>query len=261
MKHAVILILYLLFNTSFSVENKIQSLLDLKQNKNIMQEKVADENKLRNELFETIKIFNEVYLKTNKEIFYTKWDGFEWYIIKDGEREYESINDSLRLSVIKNGLNNKEFKSLLTINYYNRTLSFNKSLNDPLNIGYVMTQHEIGKTMLYILSDRDDLNSFDEFINQDPSQYMSEQDYIDYHKVRIHIVNEKKAIYKNLDAEVSLENNFDIMYFILIKENDKWLLDGIKICKRDEEEAFDIKIIGEYKPIEYYEAKEYDFPE
>ncbi len=215
----------------------------------------------KNEVYQELFNFNQIYRNCGKEIFYTKSEGYEWFIIENGERNFVSIPNSLRLSTIESGLNSVEFRNALTSDYYNQIFLFKKSLNDPINIGYVMTQHELGKSLLSILSERYFLNLLEDYSNGDPSQYMSEQDYIDYHKERIHIVNENKAIFKNLDSEISLGRNFDVCYFLFIKENKKWLLDGIEICTKDQEEAYDIKIIGEYKPIEYYEAEEYNFPE
>ena len=171
------------------------------------------------------------------------------------------VDDSFRLKTIESGIENKSFINCLSKEYYSKILNFKKTLNDPVNLGYVMTQSEVGKTLIRILSDRYFLNISDDFINEDPSRFMSEQDYIDYHKERIHIVNENKAIYKNLDAEISLEENLDICYFIFIKKNEKWLLDGVEICSKEKEEEFDIELIGEYRPIVYYEAKEYDYEE
>jgi len=259
MKKLIMYSIFIFLSVPYFIGNNVSVCSNI--NKINMQEKTKNEIALKDELYNVINNLNKTYLETNKEIFYTKWDGYEWFITRDGERDYESIEEKTRLNYIEKGFNSNEFKNFLTFNYYNRLLAFKKSLKDPVNIGYLMTEHEIGKTLLYILSDRDDLNCFNEDINQDPSRYMSEQDYINYHKARIHIINENKAVYKNLDAEVSLAKNFDVIYFLFVKENDKWLLDGIEICPKDKEEEFDIKLIGEPRPIKYYEAEEYDFPE
>jgi len=243
------LITLTIFLFSFCMETKSQSM--------------SEKEEIRNELFKTINEFNNVYYNVNKEIHYSNWkSSYAWFKTIDGKRKGIEISDIERIKQIENGLMDLSFINILSAGFYNEIIEFKNQIDDPINIGYLITQNEMGKTLLYILSDRDDLNYFEYGVtDDDPSVDMSEQDYINYHKARIHIIDDKKAIYKNRDVEISLEENFDVVYFIFNKENDKWLLDGIEICPKDKEEEFDIKLIGEPRPIKYYEAEEFDFPE
>jgi len=259
MKKLIMYSIFIFLSVPYFIGNNVSVCSNI--NKINMQEKTKNEIALKDELYNVINNLNKTYLETNKEIFYTKWDGYEMYVINEGERDIIKVEESFRLKTIETGINNIDLIGILSNEYYLNIIDFKKTLKDPINLGYLFTRHEVGKSLLSILSERYFLNCFDEDINQDPSRYMSEKDYINYHKARIHIVNENKAIYKNLDAEVSLEKNFDVIYFLFVKENDKWLLDGIEICPKDKEEEFDIKLIGEPRPIKYYEAEEYDFPE
>jgi len=261
MKNIIIVFFSLIFILPNGNRDNNYTFLNSKQ-KTTMHDKSYNIVLLKNELYNAIYELDSIYKDVGKEIYFSEaYDYYVWYKTSDSVRESVKISDSDRTGIIEESLKNNALRNVISKGYLERINILYNSIEDPINLGFLFTKHKLGKSLLNILSDRYFLNSFEDITEDDPSRGMSEKDYIDYHKERIHIINENRAIYKNKDAEISLEENFDVCYFTFIKENDKWLLDNIEICSRDQEEEYDIKLIGESKPITYYEAEVYDFEE
>jgi hypothetical protein len=228
-----------------------------KQKQSILKNDIKEKNMLNDdiniEIYKTIKILNEYYKEFNYNIFYSYEDVYK--IFNNGDDESELISDSVRYRKINDALSNNDFTSKFSNSFISRINDFKNKQNDIGNLGYLITNHELGKTLLHLQSERKTLNLF--FPNvypDDPSSDMSDSCYHEYHINRIHCINDSIAVYKNRDFELCLRNEQDVIYFIFHKNYlSKWLLDDIQICPKDEEETFDLKLIGESKPLKYFE--------
>lgn len=239
-----------------------------KEGKNERQN-VLDTLAIKNNIYYSLVEIDKGYIKFGHGIRYLDILGFKYTVVNEkGKLESREICDSLRLQLIGRAVLSNEFNNLLTINYSNKVGAFRKNISDPINLGFLMTKHELGKTLLDILTKRGDFNYGYKFHNEYGhygsndfgDEFMPDQDIVEYHLEKIHIVNDSMAVYKNSDIELSFEENFDMLYFILVKDNSRniWLLDDIVICSKEEEEEYDIKLIGEPKPITFYTAKYYE---
>ncbi len=235
-------------NDKIKIKHDTESLSELENNDSVFCKYV----------YQSLEEINKLYLLINRDIIYSKSEGYEWLITDNEDKAWESISDSVRLKILHEGVYSSKLNSVLSSKFYNSIVHLFDTMNDPVNIGFILTKHEIGKTLRTVLSRRDYLNY--QYLNdEDLSRLMSENEYVKYHKARIHIVSDSIAVYKTLDAEISFEQNLDLCYFILKRkaQEQKWLLDNIIICKAEEEEAYDIKIIGAHKPLEYFDFEEY----
>jgi len=217
---------------------------------------------IKEEVYQTIYKFDQVFKNSGKQIFYTKSMGYKWFFIKDNALTSDKIDDSIRIPILKNAIENSDFKNAISNNLEKKIKDLMNTLEDPISLGYLLIQDYSGKSMKSILVKRSSLNSsFDYDQSDDFSYYMSEMDYKKYHIARIHLLNDSVVFYKNTEDELSISLYHHIFYFKFIKENGKWLLDDIILCKPEEEEEFDLKLIGKSKPLKYYKAETFEFEE
>jgi hypothetical protein len=222
----------------------------------------SNKDSLNNEVYETLVRLDKFYKDYGKQIYYTHSMGYKWFFIKNGSLDYGPLENSIRLPIIEKAIESNEFKDVVTEDFYRELVKFKSTLKDPMNLGYLMIHNEIGQTMLSILSRKDYLNAFYGYCPDDEISYMmSGEDYIKYHKARIHFKDSSRAVYKVVDIEIAYPEEMDRCYFLLNKLQGKWLLNKIIVCKDDEEEQYDLKLLGESKPIECYKVEYYDYPE
>jgi hypothetical protein len=220
----------------------------------MVAKKINDKHNIKDDIVVSIVNLNNLYKTYNQDIFYSFEERYEAYI----NDEPKLIDDEKRLNIIKSCVRDEIFKTSFTSKFYKDFLDFNNSLNDPKTIGYLILKDELGTNFKQFLSQRNSVNLF--FPNvypDDPSSDMSDSCYSEYHKNRIHVVKDSTAIYKNRAFELCVYESFHILYFVFKKDveesKNKWLLDDIQICPKDEEETFDLKLIGESKPLKYFE--------
>lgn len=235
---------------------------NLKAQKNEEIKTNCNESNLKNEVYEALVSLDKFYKDYGKQILYSTSSGYYWFFIKNGSLDYGPIDNSIRLPIIEKAIESDEFKKKVTKKFYDEILKFKSTLKDPMNIGYLMIHNEIGQTMLSILSRKDYLNVFSSYYQDDDGSYMmSAEDYINYHKARIHFRDNDRVVYKAVDVEIAYPEEMDICYFLFKKEEGKWLLNDIMVCRAEEEEQYDLKLIGESKPLKYYAAESYDYEE
>lgn len=214
-------------------------------------------NIMKEEVYKAIFNFNQIYRKINKDIYFSYRDVYKMYTTGVDD-EAIIISDEDRLSSIEKGLKNKKFKGIFSNDFYISIISFKDGLTDPESLGYLLLKGDLGKELMQILSFRDQLNIYIPDIPEyDSSPDMSAFCYKEYHKNRIHLVDNNKAIYKTVYQELALSGREYLLYFIFIEnktnKGNKWLLNNIEICPNEKEEAFDLKFFGELKPFTYFE--------
>jgi hypothetical protein len=230
------------------------------------QSMVQNDSLIKTQVFNALVTIDKAYNQLGNQVFFTESMGYERFVNENGNIKSEIISDSSRISLINKAPKSLKKQKIITNNFYKKIVSFNESLEDPVNLGYLMLQSDVGKSMTNILTKRGKLNLCYDYIQDDDiSDNMSDRDYIAYHMKRIHLIGDSLAYYKNIESELCISEKKTIVYFKLKKviNQDKfnWILDNIVTCIPEKEEEQDLYFLGESKPIAYYEAKEYDYGE
>ncbi len=252
MKNSIYIVLILIVGCSLKPKDSNE-----KKTRNTTMENIISNEELvlnnKKEFLKSIKELDIEYEKSLKEIFYSKADNCYKYIISiNGEREFKSITDSIRISYTKEGFKRKDFQNFLTDNMKTNVSNSLANMIDPITMGYLLIKHDAGKTMFNILTNVETIQEQLGFSSANAESGSILESVDDYYYDKLQIVNDSKAIYKNCLREISFENTNDRVYFIFKKVSDSnWLLDDIKVCTLEEEKASDLELIGKSKPIKY----------
>lgn len=133
---------------------------------------------------------------------------------------------------------------ILTSRYYD-TLQNRLNRTEKFNEAMAFTNHQFGNMIRSFLVERQSMDGIPAFwpeanIFYEATSKMSDSAYIDWHKERININSENKAIYKVFYGEIGFSQyseDYQLFKMFFVKEDGIWKIDNMVIEEQTKEEA------------------------
>ncbi len=199
----------------------------------------------------------------------------EWYRNETGEIEFRfdgefwnmgfeyGVDDETRIKNLKENIIPKISRVVFFTKDLKQKAHENANLEDPGNVGYILSGSEYGKSLRYIVNLKGynpfEGNLFLDFhYSEDPDvpeiRKISQDEKVFYHLSFIRIIDETHAVYR---AQIEMTNSTDypvnkgFLVIKMIKENTNWLIDDLYYIEKEEL----IETDERYKLPDYFKYK------